>query len=55
MRRWIVLAVWLSCACTPSAPEGRFACETDGECPEGMTCRTSRGRCFFTEDAASPE
>ncbi|MFK7990589.1 MAG: hypothetical protein AB8I08_31495 [Sandaracinaceae bacterium] len=35
-------------ACEATIPEGRFACEADADCPEGMVCRPERSRCFST-------
>jgi hypothetical protein len=32
--------------CEARIPDGRFACETDGDCPPGQTCRIAVGRCF---------
>lgn len=33
-------------ACVPTIPEGRFACDSDDDCPTGMVCRPERGRCY---------
>src|ERR1700755_2227295 len=41
---WIVLA-----SCAPEIPVGRFACESDNDCPDGWTCgKNSSGsrRCY---------
>lgn len=35
-------------ACEPAIPEGRFACDNDGDCPHAMVCRTNVHRCFST-------
>lgn len=34
-------------ACSPPIPEGRFACDQDGDCPSGWFCRTDQ-RCYST-------
>lgn len=32
-------------ACTPSIPDGVFACERDEDCPPGLTCEIAIERC----------
>lgn len=41
-------------ACEPTVPEGRFACETDEDCPDELVCRTRVRRCFSTQVDAGP-
>lgn len=48
------LLVFALSACEPVVPEGRFACETDDDCPDEMVCRPSRGRCFLTRSDSGP-
>lgn len=43
MRWWIVVAL-AALGCSPTIPEGRFACTNDAMCPEGWSCRG--GYCF---------
>lgn len=55
MRRAAVsLLVFALGACEPTVPEGRFACDTDDDCPDEMVCRPSRGRCYLTHGDAGP-
>ncbi len=39
----------LALGCEPTVPEGRFACDTDEDCPDEMVCRLERHRCFVTQ------
>lgn len=56
MRRVAVsLLLCLLGACEPIVPQGRFACATDEDCPDEMVCRSSRGRCYATEDDAGAD
>lgn len=41
-------------ACEPSIPEGRFACESDEDCPDELVCRTRVRRCFSSQADAGP-
>jgi len=41
-------------ACEPTIPEGRFACESDEDCPDELVCRTRVRRCFSTQADAGP-
>jgi hypothetical protein len=54
MIRWLAFSVCLLAACTPTLPEGRFACAADEDCPEEMVCRAARGRCYFTPVDGGP-
>jgi hypothetical protein len=54
MIRWLAFSVCLLAACTPTLPEGRFACASDEDCPEEMVCRAARGRCYFTPVDGGP-
>lgn len=52
--RWI--APWLLlvslASCEARVPEGRFACEDDGDCPAEMVCRSPEQRCFSSSHDA---
>lgn len=52
---WVLVSLPLV-ACEATIPEGRFACEADADCPEGMVCRPERLRCFSTlADESGPD
>lgn len=51
----VVLATLPLVACEATIPEGRFACESDADCPEGMVCRPERLRCFSTLADENPD
>jgi hypothetical protein len=45
-------------ACSPTIPEGTFACEIDADCPPDMRCRAEDSRCWswsaWPDDGAIP-
>ena len=40
--------------CEAKIPEGRFACESDEDCPPGLVCRPERARCYETRSDPEP-
>jgi alpha-tubulin suppressor-like RCC1 family protein len=54
MRPLALALASLALSCTPEIPEGRAACDDDGDCPAGWSCRAEDrgGRCWRTPGEA---
>jgi len=50
IRVLVTLALCLfALGCEASIPEGRFVCESDGDCPPGQLCLLTNERCYVPD------
>jgi hypothetical protein len=51
----VTTLLFASLGCEPTVPEGRFACQSDADCPDEMVCRPQVRRCYRSHaDAGTP-